>query len=171
MGTSFSCCRYDKREKKQSIEELNLEETDINFDKRKQDRIITIGSYGMNDLQNSPKYNYLNSNRKNDKEEFKEHIKKASDNLNNFNIDNKIDNLERPNNTKISECPELLLYLTNIQDINAESKVININYLGYKDSQRCIKDGIVYFGNYLESNVNKEIDVLLKHNDNEDKSL
>ena len=116
----------------------------------------------MNDLQNSPKFINNKSNEKNNKEELKEHLRKASDN---FDVVKRItdkDYIDKINNIERSQCPKLNLYITNIITNSSESRVICINYLGCEESLRLIPDGIVFFGNIDEVN-NESIDVILPY--------
>lgn len=135
MGSSFSCCNYERKDRGKSMEELNLEDTGNEFNKRS-DKILTLGAdEKMTDLQESPKFNTESKNI------FAQHLKKASENIkdNVFQDGSKIIKLDS------TRCPVLTLTMTKITSMTREVSTHKIMYVGLENSRR--QDGIVYFGN------------------------
>lgn len=153
MGSTFNCCNYEKKDKKGSIEELNLEDTQNDFTKKRLDKTITLGTTEKGtDLSQSPKYiNEFNKNA------FALHMKKASESFKDEEYKNEANNIDP------SKLPILKLYMTNVfSEEENNTKAIIITSKGYEDSERQEYDGHVYFGNLDDSN--NQVDVMLPSN-------
>ncbi len=149
MGASLNCCNYDKKDKKSSIEELNLEDTNQDFyiqnEKMKKATLNTLHTQEhMGDLQESPKFK-----RDETKKDFINHIKKASDNLHCGISETKLNS---------EEIIYLKLSISNYLSEQNDYFTLFITPDGYINSNR-EKDGYVYFGS-VNDEVN-ELDIIL----------